>query len=48
MDTTRPAIGMTYDVRGRLGTIIAVHPFGTIDVRMDDGATYRVSGLPFI
>ena len=41
-----PAIGMTYIVYGKVGTIVAIHPFGTIDVEVGDKA-YRITGLAF-
>ncbi len=43
----KPTIGQTFDVRGTLGTIVAVHAFGTIDVELPNGRTYRVTGLFF-
>jgi hypothetical protein len=46
--TMKPSIGMAFKVYGRIGTIVAIHPFGTIDVQMSDGATYRVTGLAFL
>lgn len=27
------------------GKILAVHPFGTVDIEIDNGNCYRVSGL---
>jgi hypothetical protein len=42
-----PSVGMTMKVYGAVGTIIAVHAFGTVDVEMADGRCYRVTGLAF-
>lgn len=42
-----PAIGQTVKVRGQRAVIIAIHPFGTIDVQLNDGRCYRISGLAF-
>lgn len=42
-----PTVGMKYRVYGKLGTIVRVHPFGTIDVEMPNGNRYRVTGLSF-
>ena len=38
---------ITTQVYGRFveGTVIAVHPFGTVDVELNNGQCYRVSGL---
>lgn len=45
-----PHIGQTCQVYGVWCTIIAIHPFGTIDVEAMDGSGryWRVSGLSFL
>lgn len=32
----------------RVVTVLAVHPFGTIDVETESGACFRITGLSFI
>ena len=38
-------LGDKMNVRGKLCTIYAVHPAGTVDCVSDDGFAYRVTGL---
>lgn len=47
MNTNRPVVGELMTVRGHIGTIIKVYPFGTVDVELADGRCYRVTGLSF-
>jgi hypothetical protein len=48
----KPIIGQKIQmpVRGKLQTVtvLAVHPFGTIDVETESGACFRITGLSFI
>lgn len=48
MNTNKPRIGQTMEVRGVLCRIIKVRPFGTVDVVSLCGRyAFRVSGLSF-
>jgi hypothetical protein len=48
---TKPTVGQKIQttVYGKLQTVIvlAVHPFGTIDVETATGACFRITGLSF-
>jgi hypothetical protein len=47
----KPTIGQKIQmpVYGKLQTVIvlAVHPFGTIDIETESGACFRITGLSF-
>jgi len=44
-----PQVGAKFTTRaGKIATITKIHPFGTMDIRVDgSGDTFRLSGLPF-
>jgi hypothetical protein len=48
----KPTIGqkIKMPVYGKLQTVtvLAVHPFGTIDIETESGACFRITGLSFI
>jgi hypothetical protein len=48
---TKPIIGQKVQMHvfGKLQTvtILAVHPFGTVDIETASGACYRITGLSF-
>jgi hypothetical protein len=48
----KPTIGQKIQmpVYGKLQTVtvLAVHPFGTIDIETESGACFRITGLSFI
>jgi hypothetical protein len=47
----KPTIGQKIEmsVYGKLQivTVLAVHPFGTIDIETESGACFRITGLSF-
>jgi hypothetical protein len=49
---SKPKVGqrITLHVYGKpqAVTVLAVHPFGTIDIETDSGKCFRITGLSFI
>jgi hypothetical protein len=48
----KPTIGQKIEMpvygKIRIVTVLAVHPFGTIDIETESGACFRITGLSFI
>jgi hypothetical protein len=51
MSNKKPTVGQTIQVAiyGKIQTVtvLAVHPFGTVDVETSTGKCFRLSGLSF-
>ena len=49
---TKPIVGQKIKMpvygKIRVVTVLAVHPFGTIDIETESGACFRITGLSFI
>jgi hypothetical protein len=48
----KPIVGQKIEMsvygKIRVVTVLAVHPFGTIDIETESGACFRITGLSFI